>query len=108
MLLDSKKHVNYVCLYFFQLFVGQYHIWLAQDTKGVLVLIPGQPLLNVIVTTFVFVCVSHEVHKVSAALTNALISRDITTMIRRLFIFIIALMIIWWHKTHHTVRPRLT
>ncbi|KAK3751862.1 hypothetical protein QZH41_009672 [Actinostola sp. cb2023] len=89
------------------LFVGQYHIWLAKDTQGVLVLIPGQPLLNVVITTFVFVCICHEVHKVSGALTKALIARDITTMIRRLIIFVIALIIIWWHKTHHTLRPRL-
>lgn len=92
---------------FFQLFVGQYHIWLAQDTKGILVLIPGQPFLNVIVTTFIFVCICHEVHKVSAELTKAMISNDITTLLRRLFISIIALIIIWWHKTHHTMKPRL-
>ncbi|EDO48978.1 predicted protein, partial [Nematostella vectensis] len=46
-----------------ELFIGQYHIWLAQDTRGVLVLIPGYPALNAILTSFVFVCVCHEVNK---------------------------------------------
>ena len=92
---------------FFQLFIAQYHIWLAHDTKGVLVLIPDQPLLNVILTTYVFVCVSHEIHKVSGVLANALITKDIKTMIRRVLFFIFMLIIIWWHKTRHDPKPRL-
>ena len=81
--------------------MGQYHIWLANDTKGILVLIPDQPLLNVVITTFVFVCVCHEVSKVTVVLTRALVSKDVRVMLRRLVIFIIMLFIIWWHKTHH-------
>ncbi|XP_074628505.1 N-acetylneuraminate (7)9-O-acetyltransferase-like [Acropora palmata] len=90
-----------------ELFIAQYHIWLAHDTKGVLVLIPDQPLLNVVLTTFVFVCVSHEIHKVTGVLANALISRDIKTMTRRVCFFIFMLIIIWWHKTHHIPKPKL-
>ena len=95
-------------LLMFQLFIAQYHIWLAHDTKGVLVLIPDQPLLNVILTTFVFVCISHEIHKVSGVLANALITKDIKTMLRRVLFFIFMLIIIWWHKTHHDPKPVLT
>ena len=29
-----------------ELFISQYHIWLAADTHGVLVLLPGYPVLN--------------------------------------------------------------
>ncbi|KAJ7390613.1 N-acetylneuraminate 9-O-acetyltransferase [Desmophyllum pertusum] len=91
-----------------ELFIAQYHIWLAHDTKGVLVLIPDQPLLNVILTTFVFVCVSHEIQKVSGVLANALITKDMKTMIRRVLFFIFMLIIIWWHKTRHDPKPILT
>nr|CAB3227707.1 CAS1 domain-containing protein 1 [Phallusia mammillata] len=46
-----------------ELFIGQYHIWLAADTKGVLVLTsPYWPSLNLVVTTIVFVCVAHEIN----------------------------------------------
>ncbi|KAM7442313.1 N-acetylneuraminate 9-O-acetyltransferase [Porites harrisoni] len=90
-----------------ELFISQYHIWLAHDTKGILVLIPSQPFLNVVLSTFVFVCVSHEIHKVSGVLANALITKDIKTMMRRVLFFIFMLIIIWWHKTHHDPKPKL-
>ncbi|XP_048576358.1 N-acetylneuraminate 9-O-acetyltransferase [Nematostella vectensis] len=90
-----------------ELFIGQYHIWLAQDTRGVLVLIPGYPALNAILTSFVFVCVCHEVNKVTSALSRELVSKDLKTMLRRLVVFVIMLIVIWWHKTHHALRPRM-
>eukprot|EP00052_Salpingoeca_macrocollata_P019626 m.163104 g.163104 ORF g.163104 m.163104 type:complete len:320 (+) comp21025_c0_seq4:1452-2411(+) len=37
-----------------ELFLGQYHMWLAWDTKGLLVLLPGFPLLNFVLTSGVF------------------------------------------------------
>lgn len=46
-----------------ELYVCQYHIWLAADANGVLVLVPGYPALNAIVTSFIFVCVAHEVRR---------------------------------------------
>lgn len=102
-----SKFYSWVGTISLELFIAQYHIWLAHDTKGVLVLIPDQPLLNVILTTYVFVCVSHEIHKVSGILANALITKDIKTMIRRVLFFIFMLVIIWWHKTRHDPKPRL-
>jgi len=102
-----SKFYAWVGTFSLELFIAQYHIWLAHDTKGVLVLIPNQPLFNVVVTTFVFVCVSHEIHKVSGVLTNALITKDIKTMMRRVVFFIFMLIIIWWHKTHHDPKPKL-
>ncbi|XP_046860226.1 LOW QUALITY PROTEIN: N-acetylneuraminate 9-O-acetyltransferase-like [Xenia sp. Carnegie-2017] len=84
-----------------ELFVGQYHIWLANDTTGILVLVPNRPILNAIVTTFVFVCVCSEVNKTTAVLSDALVSKDVKVMMRRLIIFVIMLFIIWWHKTYH-------
>lgn len=44
-----------------ELCMCQYHIWLAADSHGVLVFVPGYPVLNVLITSFIFVCVAHEV-----------------------------------------------
>lgn len=43
--------------------VAQGHIWLAADSHGVLVLLPRFPVLNLLVTSFIFICASHEVNK---------------------------------------------
>ncbi|XP_012341881.1 N-acetylneuraminate 9-O-acetyltransferase isoform X4 [Apis florea] len=40
--------------------VAQGHIWLAADSHGVLVLLPRFPVLNLLVTSFIFICASHE------------------------------------------------
>lgn len=54
-----------------ELFIGQYHIWLAADTKGMLVVLsPAWPTLNLVVTSFVFVCVAHEINKLTGILTK--------------------------------------
>lgn len=83
-----------------ELFIGQYHIWLANDNHGLHVLIPGYPTVNALVTTFTFVCITHEVKSICNTLAEALITKDVRIMLRRLLIFVIMLVIIWWHKTH--------
>uniref|UniRef100_A0A3P9K2D5 N-acetylneuraminate (7)9-O-acetyltransferase n=1 Tax=Oryzias latipes TaxID=8090 RepID=A0A3P9K2D5_ORYLA len=67
-----------------ELFICQYHIWLAADTKGVLVLIPGNPSLNIIVSTFIFVCVAHEVSLITNDLAQVVIPKDGMALLRRL------------------------
>jgi len=46
-----------------ELFVMQYHFWLAGDTKGVLLVIPGTKWrpVNFVLTSFVFLYLSHRV-----------------------------------------------
>lgn len=48
-----------------ELFVTQYHVWLAADNHGVLVLLPGYPVLNVLITCYILICVTHEVRHVT-------------------------------------------
>ncbi|XP_065255181.1 N-acetylneuraminate 9-O-acetyltransferase isoform X2 [Emys orbicularis] len=67
-----------------ELFICQYHIWLAADTKGILVLIPGNPMLNIIVSTFIFVCVAHEISQITNDLAQMVVPKDNTTLLRRL------------------------
>ncbi|XP_064648580.1 N-acetylneuraminate 9-O-acetyltransferase-like [Lineus longissimus] len=59
-----------------ELFITQYHVWLSADSKGVLVLIPGQPLLNFMTTTYIFVCLSHEIHTVTGTLAKHVIRNN--------------------------------
>ncbi|KAG6381107.1 Cas1p 10 TM acyl transferase domain-containing protein [Boletus reticuloceps] len=44
-------------------FIIQYHLWLAADTKGILLLIPGTEwrALNFVLSTVIFIYVSHQV-----------------------------------------------
>ncbi|XP_070582799.1 N-acetylneuraminate (7)9-O-acetyltransferase isoform X3 [Erythrolamprus reginae] len=67
-----------------ELFICQYHIWLAADTKGILVLIPGIPMLNIIVSTFIFVCVAHEISQITNDLAQIVVPKDNVMLLKRL------------------------
>lgn len=75
-----------------ELFVCQYHIWLAADRHGVLVLLPGFPTLNMIITSFIFVCASHEVHRLTHILMPYAVPNDWRLVMRNLVIFLIVLI----------------
>ncbi|XP_037692620.1 N-acetylneuraminate 9-O-acetyltransferase [Choloepus didactylus] len=67
-----------------ELFICQYHIWLAADTRGILVLVPGNPMLNIIVSTFIFVCVAHEISQITNDLAQIIIPKDNSSLLKRL------------------------
>ncbi|XP_038827582.1 N-acetylneuraminate 9-O-acetyltransferase-like isoform X2 [Salvelinus namaycush] len=69
-----------------ELFICQYHIWLAADTKGILVLIPGNPSLNIILSTFIFVCVAHEISLITNDLAQVAIPKDGGALLKRLLV----------------------
>ncbi|RNA44489.1 CAS1 domain-containing 1 [Brachionus plicatilis] len=48
-----------------ELYVCSYHIWLAADASGVLILLPDYTVLNSIITIFMFSCISHELNKLT-------------------------------------------
>ncbi|KAI0686813.1 O-acetyltransferase [Cytidiella melzeri] len=53
-------------------FIIQYHLWLAGDTKGILLVIPGtrwRPL-NMVITSMMFIYVSHHVSNATNDLTK--------------------------------------
>lgn len=70
--------------FIFQLFICQYHIWLAADTKGILVLIPGSPVLNIIISTFIFVLVAHEISQITNDLVQITIPKDNSVALKRM------------------------
>ncbi|KAI0756739.1 O-acetyltransferase [Daedaleopsis nitida] len=53
-------------------FIIQYHLWLAGDTRGILIIIPGRHFrpFNLLLTTIVFVYVSHLVARATGEITN--------------------------------------
>nr|XP_023014040.1 N-acetylneuraminate 9-O-acetyltransferase [Leptinotarsa decemlineata] len=75
-----------------EMFISQYHIWLAADTHGVLVLIPGYPVLNLIITSYIFVCVSHEVHCITKTLLPYAVPNDWKLVLRNLILFLAVLV----------------
>ncbi|XP_054721420.1 N-acetylneuraminate 9-O-acetyltransferase-like [Uloborus diversus] len=80
-----------------ELFIAQYHIWLSADTHGVLVLVPGYPVLNALVTSFIFVCVAHEIHCLTDILVKYAIPTDWKYLIRNVTVFFLMLVPIGIH-----------
>lgn len=70
-----------------ELFIVQFHVWLAADTYGVLVFIPGYPMLNVVFTSFIYLCVAHEVHSVTGVLAEHLVPKDCKFLLLALALF---------------------
>lgn len=62
-------------------------MWLAADTYGVLVLVPNYPIINVAVTTFIFVFAAHELHSTTARLTVFLVPNDWKALLRNFLVF---------------------
>ncbi|KAG6334043.1 hypothetical protein ID866_5046 [Astraeus odoratus] len=63
-------------------FIIQFHFWLAADTKGVLLVVPGtrwRPL-NFLITSFVFIYVSHHVAWASGEITSWVCSQREKTL----------------------------
>lgn len=81
---EPSVHTSNFAYFSSQLFICQYHIWLAADTRGVLVLIPGNPMLNIIVSTFIFVCVAHEISQITNDLAQIFIPKDNSSLLKRL------------------------
>ncbi|XP_047110561.1 N-acetylneuraminate 9-O-acetyltransferase isoform X1 [Schistocerca piceifrons] len=80
-----------------ELFISQYHIWLAADTHGVLVLLPGYPVLNLIITSFIFVCAAHEVNVLTRVLTPYAVPADWRLVLRNVLLFLAVLVPIGIH-----------
>ncbi|XP_015593791.1 N-acetylneuraminate 9-O-acetyltransferase [Cephus cinctus] len=77
--------------------VGQGHVWLAADSHGVLVLLPRFPVLNLLVTSFIFICASHEVHRLTHVLAPYAVPKDWRLVARNLLLFIAVLVPIGIH-----------
>jgi hypothetical protein len=70
---------------------------LAADTHGILGLIPNYAILNVLATTFVLVCVAHEVHVITGQLVTIAVPSDWKRALRNVILFFLALVPIAIH-----------
>ena len=86
-------YLYYIFLFFFQLFIAQYHIWLADDTHKLLVILPQFPVLNVVLTTFVFVCAAHEINIMTAKLVSYFIPDELKALLRNLLAIFLMLAV---------------
>ena len=80
-----------------ELFIAQYHIWLSADTHGVLVLIPNYPVVNVLLTSFIFVCACHEIHAITCTLLPYFVPSEPLLVVRNVTIFVLILVPIGIH-----------
>ena len=85
-------------MFCFQLFIAQYHIWLAADTRGILVLIPANPLMNLIATSFIFICASHELNYITARLVLYLVPQQPQKLTRNIVCAGLTLTFLAWHR----------
>ncbi|XP_065185480.1 N-acetylneuraminate 9-O-acetyltransferase-like isoform X2 [Sycon ciliatum] len=67
-----SQFFDWVGIYSLELFIAQYHILLANDTRSLLVLVEGNPILNICIVTTIFVLVSHTVAECTHMLVNVM------------------------------------
>jgi hypothetical protein len=92
-----REKVSFMFVWFgkiaIELYLCSYHIWSAADSNGILVLVPGSPVFNLLLTTFIFICISHELNTITKDLSTIVMPRDNWRVCLRNFLaFVILLM----------------
>ena len=60
---------------------------------GVLVLIPNYPVVNILLTSFIFACAAHEIHLITTLLVKVLVpDSNFKVVLRNTFLFIAILI----------------
>ena len=75
---------------------------------GVLVLLPNYPLLNILLTSFIFVCCAHEIHIITNLLIRFFVPDDNVKIVLRNMVLFIMIMIpigiadgMFWNPNFH-------
>ena len=82
---------------YIEMMIAQYHIFLSADTHGVLVLIPNYPVVNVLLTSFIFICACHELHSLTDQLLPYFVPSEPMLVVRNIIIFTLVLLPIGVH-----------
>lgn len=65
-------------------YLMQHHIWLTSNAKTLLVVIPGQPKLNMVVVTVSYVLMSRELYRLTMSLRGMCLPDDLSACLRNL------------------------
>jgi hypothetical protein len=60
----------------FELYICAHHVWEAADGNGLLVVLPGYPVVNTLLTSFIFICIAHELNVITKELGEVIVPRD--------------------------------
>ena len=61
--------------------------------SGVLVLVPNYPVVNILLTSYIFICVSHEVHAITNVMAAVLVpEQNFKVVFRNTLLFILLLI----------------
>lgn len=55
-------------------------------------LVPGYPVLNVVITSFIFICIAHEMHQLTEKFVHMIISNDWRYTLRNLMLIFLVLL----------------
>jgi len=80
-----------------ELLISQYHIWLSADSHGVLVVIPNYPVMNILITSIIFVSAAHEINCISAQLLPYFVPPEPIPAARNVLVFVLILVPIGIH-----------
>ncbi|XKL62963.1 hypothetical protein PGB90_005327 [Kerria lacca] len=75
-----------------ELFVSHFHIWLSADSHGILVLVPQFPVINILVVSYIYVCIAHELHCITKNLLPYAVPSDWKIALRNVFFFFVLLI----------------
>ena len=74
-------------------FILQFHIWLAMDTRGLLVIVPGSWWINLALTSIFFVYLSHLLARVTGDLSEWLIGSPQELLVKKWALLSVTLVV---------------
>ena len=87
--MNMKMHIRYF-MSFMNISNVVYYLFLF---LGVLVLIPNYPVVNILLTSFIFACAAHEIHSITTMLVKVLVPDNNFKVVLRNTCMFIAILI---------------
>lgn len=72
-------------------YLMQHHIWLTSNAKTLLVLVPGNPKLNMVLLSVSYVLVSRELYRLTMSLRGMCLPDDLSSCLRNLAGIVVAI-----------------
>eukprot|EP01134_Creolimax_fragrantissima_P005794 CFRG5794T1 len=68
-------------------YLCQFHIWLQSNAKGIIVWVPGYPMINFLVGTFIYVFLAHTLFRITNILSEFLFPNDLRQILNHFIVF---------------------